>query len=275
MHVKGHTPGIDMAKLLREETEDFEVYLGRMAAQPNLGRLQGSAESLTAYLFRAPGDATPACRAIRIRARAIWAMFARAQFSSYEASFGTGDNIVLSGTGPTSETHVDRWKDGVACAVLVGDEYVLENMARVPLEIVRASSTRHDEHAYTHMRAIQAYLKAERNAPELVLQAMEETDPKVLKIAPAACLSICVAEIELLGKLMFGKGDDFDEALGRALVMHHDYWSKDPNRVYMTEGLLPVNLAALAMLAVKHGHRVTTTSDYLPRALIEGRCVGG
>jgi len=272
MHVTGHQPGIDVAKHLREWTEDLDLHLGRARAGGNLNRLQSVAEGLAAYIVCSGSDPALACRPIRIRARAIWAMFARAQYTAYEAWLGEGDNVVFEGTGPTSETYVDRWKDGVACAVLAGDEYCLENMARVPIEIVRASSTRQDEHAYTHMTALQAYLKADRSAPTLVLEALEQTDVSQLKIAPEFCLANCVGEIELLGKLMIGKGDDFDEALGRALVVHHDYWSTDPNRIYMTEGLFPVNLAALATLAIKYGHRVTTTSDYLPRALLEGGC---
>ena len=246
----------------------------RLPRDGDLNSVQFAAESLAVRLIMTGGDTADICQAVHLRARAIWAMFARAQWTSYEAWLPTREeNIVFKGTGPTSETHVDRWKEGFACAALVADEYVLENLAKVPIDIMRASSSRHDEHAYLHVEAIQAYLKVERNAFDLVLRAMKATAPRRLKINPEYCLRICVSEIQLLGLLM--SGDDFNEPLAQALDMHKRYWGNPavPDRALMSEGLFPVHLAALAKLAkAEHGYPVTVTSDYLPAEIIAGAC---
>jgi len=70
-------------------------------------------------------------------------------------------------------------------------------------------------------------------------------------------------------------GDDFDEPLARALDVHRRYWGNSayPDRALSSEGLFPVQLAALTKLAaVDHGYKVTVTSDYLPARVTAGEC---
>jgi hypothetical protein len=274
MHIKRHAAERDFAAAATEAQNMLKVVLERVPRDGDLNRVQMIAESLAARLVMSGADTGEICRVLRIRARAIWAMFARAQWTSYETSLGDGvDNVVFKGTGPTSETHVNQWKEGVACAALVGDEYVLDGMSKVPIDILRASSTRHDEHGYLHVDAFQGYLRAERNAPARVIRAMEATKPASLKVDPEYCLSACVAEIELLGLLMIGA--NFNDALVRALEAHRRYWGNPvhASRALMSTGLFPVNLAALTKLAiVNHGRSVTVTSDYLPADIVAGTC---
>ena len=57
MHVAGHSPGVDVERIVREDTEDLELHLGRaLTGGGNLNRLQYTAEGLAAYSLHGGRD---------------------------------------------------------------------------------------------------------------------------------------------------------------------------------------------------------------------------
>lgn len=68
--------------------------------------------------------------------------------------------------------------------------------------------------------------------------------------------------------------EKFNEALGNALTLHREFWTKDDASAVDPRGYVALGLLALACTARNSGMPVDVSSEYLPAVLLEGGRVG-
>lgn len=219
-------------------------------------------------------ESLEACRPLRIGAQAMVAVFdgALAVGEEVEVRIGDGPLALAPSAVDKSLHHVGNWTDGFSAAAICRERDLMDALCRVPVEVLRRSSTRGLEHTYLLAAALQAYWRKEGEARERAVTALQATeDEKLPGPALNATRELAVPKIEVFLRLVEGRPEPFNEALYRALQLHHHYWSRE---VVANDpvGYIGLYLTGLAALAHDAGIPVTVESDYLPMGLVRGGC---
>lgn len=177
----------------------------------------------------------------------------RAEFQSVE------DNSILNAT---------EWIRAFYLALIGRRESNRITLSKVPVAMVRQSTTRESAFRYTWIETLQA-MQTGRPAGDLLVRAMEETDPRKA-IDPDWVLHHDVHEMNVLARLLSRDSKSFEAALAQAVQAHQEYWSKTEDRRGETLGFLSIPLTGLAALAYDNGFRFDIDSEYLPMWLVTG-----
>jgi hypothetical protein len=237
-----------------------------------LNKLQLTTMDYAACLCVSAPQSDKFISALRLRAQALVGIFSLASSSSDKCEFTLGDGTVVSfpPSGPSSTAHNGSWIDGFFLAALLRDLASLDLLCKVPLDILKKSSTRSDSYSDLLISTLQGFWSGAADTPQLLEAALEATDPGALKFVPVdLVLNIVVPTMELLFHIMSEDTRNFNSALQKALELHKNYWNtgkrkKDPR------GFFPVAIAGLAAFAHDRGIGLQVESEYLPQPLITG-----
>jgi hypothetical protein len=176
-----------------------------------------------------------------------------------------------------SMLYASGWFDAFCLNLICRRHRALQRLARTPDSSLWGSTTREPKCRLHMAHAIQAaWLDMEgRKVGELLVQAMEATDPSLLRPNEVdVVLHFDVLEIQLLVHLFQRDQTKFEQCLIEALLMHRKYWSgKDDEGDDLgahPDSWLSLKLTGLAAAAWDAGMRFDIDSEYLPMRLVEG-----
>jgi hypothetical protein len=174
--------------------------------------------------------------------------------------------LPCSGRHPSADAVT--WKYAWYAALICRDEALLDALASIPEDVLRASVTRVDAYQFPWRSA----LIASRHDPTKTSTAVEET----LVLSREATLPLAQVERTfgpVLAAIVQADEGAFDVALRAALLEHKAYWGKR-ERDSDDRAVIALGPLALTCFAYDRGIRARVTSDYLVPQLIE-RQVGG
>jgi len=231
-----------------------------------------AARSVAGYLSVVAPDIEPVCAALKTGARAADALFTLATGSG-EVELDLGKQRVrMPATGPTDRAHVGRWRVGWWLSHIVCDRGAIDRLRTTPVEVLRRSSTTGDECQYLFAEALQSFEARSNDWGTRLKQALDTTDPDKATLSDEEfVLNILVPEMELLFRFATGDIPAVNETLAFALERHKKYWSK-ASRKRDPDGFIALGPVAIAAMARKAGIPLQVQSDYLPEALVAGRC---
>ncbi len=182
-----------------------------------------------------------------------------------------GRVIVGQGTGPTDMTYPGNWLRSFWFAVIGRLTSALDILAATPLSVLRASPTETDEYYYRYVDTLAAVWRGDVDLPDRLIAALDATEESQLEIAdPDFVLDIIVPQMEILYRMIDSESDseDFNEALAKALRLHHRFWTRTADRRNDPDGYIAWGPLALAIMARDNGISIEVTSDYLPTVLL-------
>ncbi|MEU4873342.1 immunity 49 family protein [Streptomyces sp. NPDC021608] len=160
----------------------------------------------------------------------------------------------IPAVGPTHFTDAGTWLDAFWLAVVCRDQARMTALCQVPIETLRASGAVFEEYIYHWVDALQTYWLERPGLGDKLVAAFDGTDPDRLR----------VADRELMLKV----------ALVRALELHKDYWTADPEREESGDGDIPLAVLAITCLAYDAGRPIDVESEYLPEHLLKRSWLG-
>ena len=219
-----------------------------------------------------PDAADPATReAFQLAAQAATAVFSAAigaEGQQIEAVIGRPRHFAA--TGPTDSAHAGAWPTAMWLAVAVRDDTLIQQLAAVPAEVLRASGVEHDTYLYPWIETVQAFLTDREVTPEMFLPAMDGTDPDTAQFTPPeAMLRLIYPPIRMFYYVLRRDTEKFTTALVEALERHRQYWTAD-DRAGDPSGFIAPAPLAIAILARKVGMSFDVQSEYLPATLLAG-----
>jgi hypothetical protein len=211
------------------------------------------------------------CRALRQGARVGAALFELASGHG-EVAVDLGElRARLPATGVTDSTHAGNWRSAIWQALIVRDAAAIASLCATDVSILRSSITKSDEHQYLFVAALQAFLREDAAASEMLRAARAAASAaEGPAIDPPHALAIAVPEMNLLRALASREAEPFNHALGAALTGHQAYWSQHGAREPL--GYLAFGPLAFASLAWDAGIAIDLSSEYIPARLYQGQC---
>lgn len=224
------------------------------------------------------GAAPPeVCRSLLVGAEAVAAIFkgAMAGRGSIEVRIGEGPCVQVPSTVTPDLQDVGNWTDGFFMAATCRARDLLEFFCRVPVDLLRASTTRGLDDRYLFAEALQAYVLRAAGSADSALAALRAIrGDTVPPAAINATRDLGVPELELFLRLLEKEPGSFNESLARALEHHRSYWSQSDDLARDPRGYFSLSLTGLASLAHDAGIPITVESDYLPTGLVDGLAPG-
>lgn len=208
--------------------------------------------------------------ALRLAGQASAALFLTASRPlPVRVALGDGPRV-LYGTRPDeSTTHVSAWLRGFFLNTICRNSELIDTMCDVPADVLRGSSTSGPEYRYLFAEAVKVFWTGAEHAERKILDALEATDPHRTDVRkPDWTLNIDVPQLQLLFYIS-QRDDEFSNQLRQAVQLHKKYWSSE-TRQSDSDGLLAVELTALACLARDRKMSCEIASDYTPLDLIRG-----
>ena len=95
-------------------------------------------------------------------------------------------------------------------------------------------------------------------------------EPSALELTNPKQAAADAANIPLMHALLEMDEKKFNAALVHALKAHKAWWGTSPNHV-VAEAVIAHQAAALASVALQRGLKLTVTSGYIPRWLLQGK----
>ncbi|WP_312872066.1 immunity 49 family protein [Amycolatopsis dendrobii] len=176
----------------------------------------------------------------------------------------------FAATGPTSRTGPAAWLTAAWLAVIQRDDVLIQQLASVPLDVLRASGIEYDAYMYPWVETLQAFLAHREVTPEMFLPAMDGTDPDTARFTPpAAMLQLVYPPIRMFYYVLRRDSEKFAEAFVSALERHREYWTAE-DRATDPDGFLALAALAVAVLARSVGMTFDVQSGYTPANLLAG-----
>ena len=240
-------------------------------ASANLGTLARNARSYAGYQCILDPNSIQLYRALRIVAYSLTSVCELASLpeGNYEVFAGEGDPVMLP-AGVNSYSSGISWLHGFYLGVACRETHLNDNLAEIPVAILKQSSTRSDEYLYLQIEALQSFWKGAADTPQRVIEAMKATDPELVKVGTVDyALNIAVPEIDLLFRLLENDSAAFNKSLIKALECHKKHWSKKDmkNRPI---GFIAIGILGLVSIAYERGITIDVESDYIPKYIFQG-----
>ncbi|WP_282797584.1 immunity 49 family protein [Streptomyces sp. CC224B] len=173
-------------------------------------------------------------------------------------------------SGPRSYTDAGNWVSSFYLALVCREQERLNQLARVPISLLRKSGAVYDEYIYAWVDALQRYWHGEPGVMDKLVEAVDGTSPQVAHVTDGEqLLKISYPPLELFHRYLTQEHEKFNEALSYALTWHKEYWTGDEDRAMSSAGLVALGPLALACLAREAGFPIEVESAYLPKALLE------
>ncbi len=176
----------------------------------------------------------------------------------------------FAATGPTSHTGPAAWLTAAWLAVIQRDDVLIQQLAAVPLDVLRASGIEYDAYLYPWVETLQTFLAHREVTPEMFLPAMDGTDPDTARFTPAeVMLQLVYPPIRMFYYVLRRDSKKFAEAFVSALERHREYWTAE-DRATDPDGFLALAPLAVAVLARSVGMTFDVQSGYTPATLLAG-----
>jgi hypothetical protein len=237
----------------------------------NLGTLASDARRYAGYQCILNPNSIQLYRALHIAAYSLTSVCELASLpeGNYEVFAGEGEPVMLP-AGVNSYSSGISWLHGFYLGVACRETHLNDNLAEIPVAILKQSSTRSDEYLYLQIEALQSFWKGAADTPQRVIEAMKATDPELIKVGTVDyALNIAVREIDLLFRLLENDSVAFNESLIKALERHKKHWSKK-NLKNDTDGFIAVGILGLVSIAYERGMTIEVESDYIPKYIFQG-----
>ncbi|WP_020664900.1 immunity 49 family protein [Amycolatopsis benzoatilytica] len=187
-----------------------------------------------------------------------------------EVSAVVGRPLTFQATGPSDDAHAGAWVTAAWLAVLQRDDALIQRLAAVPLEVLRASGVEHDSYLMPWVETLQTFLAHREVTPEMFLPAMDGTDPETAQFTPPdAMLQLVYPPIRMFYYVLRRDSEKFAEAYVAALERHRAYWTAE-GRETDPSGFLALAPLAVAVLARTVGMTFDVQSGYAPANLLSG-----
>jgi hypothetical protein len=240
-------------------------------APVNLGTLARNARSYAGYQSILDSKSVQLYRALRIAAYSLTSVCELASLpeGNYEVFAGEGDPVMLP-AGVNSYSDGISWLHGFYLGVACRETHLNDNLAEIPVAVLKQSSSRNDKYLYLQIEALQSFWKGAADTPQRVIEAMKATDPEIVKVGTVDyALNIAVPEIDLLFCLLENDSAVFNESLINALECHKKYWSKKKLQ-NDTDGFIAIGILGLVSIAYERGITIDVESDYIPKYIFQG-----
>lgn len=215
------------------------------------------------------GKSAEVGQAIRLAADAAACGFAAVSTANVQPLLGGQPPARLERSNE-SEMHTGRWTEAFFLNMLCRNTNNIDLLCGVPLKVLSGSSTQGPEYCTLFVRALQSYWANSPRTVELLIEAMQKTDPERHQfVEPEYVLQIDVPQIYLFSQIA-SEDPAAAGTLVTALENHKKYWSRTRDRRLEPIGFLAINLLGLAALAYEKGMRFDIDSEYLPMYLVDG-----
>jgi hypothetical protein len=176
----------------------------------------------------------------------------------------------LPATGPQSHVNAGSWVTAFYLALICRESERLNELARVPISLLRESGATFDEYIYSWVETLQRFWLGEEGVSGHLVAAMDGTGPESAEHADQALMSLVLyPPIILFYRYLRGDHAQFTEALVDAVKWHKSYWSTGGDDLAMdSNGYVALDPLAIACLARDHGFPIEVDSEYLPKALL-------
>lgn len=180
----------------------------------------------------------------------------------------------IKATGAQFYANAGNWLTTLWFTMICRDQHRMDQMCRIPLELLQESGAEGDEYVLHWVDTLQTYWCEQPGLPEKLTAAIENSHPDIATIAPRDLLQcVLYPPINLFYKFLRRDHDGFNEALVEALELHRAYWSAQ-ERAGDIAGFLALGPLAIACLAYDAGFPIEVESDYLPIRLLDRSWVG-
>lgn len=183
------------------------------------------------------------------------------------------------GTGPRYCTNAGNWVTAFYLAVICREQQRYRELCDIPVDLLReageSEGTQYNPFTYYRISALQDFVLGRPSLGDNLLAAMELSTPERVDFGDSEFLDKLVfPPMNVFLRLVERDSDKFNEALAQALVLHRDYYTANDERANDIEGIVPVDLLALACLAydtaeVDPDFRFDVESGYLPKHLLQ------
>lgn len=181
----------------------------------------------------------------------------------------------IPAVGPTHFTDAGTWLDAFWLAVVCRDQARMTALCQVPIETLRASGAVFEEYIYHWVDALQTYWLERPGLGDKLVAAFDGTDPDRLRIVDRELmLKVLFPPLNLFHRFVAQDPVKFNEALVRALELHKEYWTADPEREESGDGDIPLAVLAITCLAYDAGRPIEVESEYLPEHLLKRSWLG-
>lgn len=207
-----------------------------------------------------------------LAAQAAAAVFAAASApAGQEVEAVIGRPKRFAATGPAEDAHPGMWLTAIWLAVIQRDNTLIQQLAAVPLDVLRGSGVEHDAYMYPWVETLQTFLAHREVTAEMFLAAMDGTDPETARFTPpAAMLQLVYPPIRMFYHVLRRDSEKFADAFVAALERHRAFWTAE-DRADDPGGFLALAPLAVAVLARSVGMSFDVRSDYAPADLLAGR----
>ncbi|WP_280920222.1 immunity 49 family protein [Streptomyces sp. SPB4] len=206
-----------------------------------------------------------------------------ALFATSTATAGTvecriADEVrTLQAGGPQYAGHPENWISAFWLAIVCREPERLTALARVPVEVLRASGAECLGYVYSWVETLQTWWLRGGDLGASLDAAIAGTDPEGLhRDDRGLMLQILYPPMNLFLLYVTADHAGFNEALAEALQWHKEYWTRLDEGAGAGDSNSLVALGPLAMACLAHdaGFPLTIESDYLPKHLVAGSWVG-
>ncbi|MEU6719174.1 immunity 49 family protein [Nonomuraea sp. NPDC046802] len=205
-----------------------------------------------------------------------------ALFAAAAADAGAVISRVIAGTereitttGPQSHADAATWRTAFWLAVVCRDRDKATLLADIPIALLRKSEAICDAYIYDWADTLRTYWHGDpdRTLGDKLVAAVEGCAPSAVQIIDAEqALKLVHPPMNLFYHLIRQDQDGFNAALAEALESHRSFYSGE--RAIQIQGLVPIELLAIACLGHEAGLSVEVESDYLPAHLVRGKPFG-
>lgn len=161
-----------------------------------------------------------------------------------------------------------QWRWGLLAAAAARNHAAIDALASVRAEHLATLGRPAPIWFASEATALAATFRRDADAAEHLAAAMRMADPAAVPAASRGwVLDIVASELELAFRVVTNDGPAYETMMSDALDRHHHYYGTDGTRD--TQGQIALAPLAVACLAEDLGLATTTTSDYIPRWIIE------
>lgn len=256
-----------VAERFADANKELELFLESAQKSPrSLSLLLSTAMDVATCGSAVLHDPVLIRKALRLAGQASAALFATASAKTLpvQVTIGGGPVAMYSTRPDESEVYASQWLKGVFVNTLFGDRKLVADMCDTPTELLRTSSTKAPEYKYLFVDAIKAFFANGTDCSKLILEALEATDPQRSDIrTPDWTLNI---DVPLLQHLFYVQkmDPDFAEQFPKAVELHKKYWTSSKKLKQDWNGLLAIELTAIAILARDRNVQFDIDSEYIP-----------
>jgi hypothetical protein len=208
---------------------------------------------------------------LKLAAQAAAAVFtAAAAPKGEEVEAVIGRPRRFAATGPSEYADAGLWITAAWLAVLQRDDELIQHLAAVPLDLLRASGDEYDSYLLPWVETLQLFLGHQEVPPDLFLAVMDGTDPDSAQYtSPEAMLNVVYPPILMFYYVLRRDTEKFTEAYVSALERHRTFWTGE-GRADDPDGFLALAPLAVAVLARSVGMTFDVQSGYAPANLLAG-----